>query len=152
MKLIKQNLLVMLVFLSTIAFAQDHNKFSKIEEFHERKWQALITQAQLSPKEAEDVKPVFIEHENLTWKLHQENREFFKSALKNAKTVKPNYAALNDRYIDNEYKEAQLSKIYHLKLRKILDSETLFRYYKAEREFKRKLLHDIQDRRQAEKH
>ena len=76
MKLIKQNLLVMLVFLSTIAFAQDHNKFSKIEEFHERKWQALITQAQLSPKEAEDVKPVFIEHENLTWKLHQENREF----------------------------------------------------------------------------
>ena len=152
MKLIKYCILFLLAFLNTTAFAQDNTKFPKIEDLHERKWQILITQAQLSPKEAENVKPVFIEHENLVWKLHQGNHEFFKSALKNAKNVKPNYAALNDRYIDNEFKEAQLSKIYHIKLRKILDPETLFRYYKAERDFKRKLLHDLQDHKTHDNH
>jgi len=151
MKLIKYSLLLMLAFSSMTAFAEENAKFPKIEDLHERKWQILIAQAQLSPKEAENVKPVFIEHENLVWKLHQENHDFFKSALKNAKNVTPNYAALNDRYIDNEFKEAQLSKIYHIKLRKILDPETLFRYYKAERDFKRKLLHDLQDQRQRDK-
>ena len=152
MKLIQYSLLVMFVFLTNTAYAQDNDKFSKIEDFHERKWQILVTQAQLSPKEEENVKPVFIEHENLTWKLHKDNHNFFKSALKNAKNVKPDYTALNDRYIENEFKEAQLSKIYHLKLRKMLDPETLFRYYKAERDFKRKLLHDLQDNKQHDKH
>jgi hypothetical protein len=148
----KYTLMVLLVFLSNTAFAQETNKLSKIEEFHERKWQILITQAQLNPKETEDVKPVFLEHENLMWKLHQENHDFFKSNLKNAKNVKPNYAALNDRYIDNEFKEAQMAKIYHVKLRKILDPETLFRYYKAERDFKRKLLQDLKDRKEHDRH
>jgi len=152
MKLMKYTLMVMLVFLSNAAFAQETNKFTKIQEFHERKWQILITQAQLNPKEIEDVKPVFLEYENLLWKLHQENHEFFKSNLKNAKNVKPNYAALNDRYIDNEFKEAQMAKNYHIKLRKILDPETLFRYYKSERDFKRKLLQDLKDRKDHDNH
>ena len=38
-------------------------------------------------------------------------------------------------------------KSYHLQLRRLLAPETLFRYYHAEREFKRKLLQDMQDRR-----
>jgi hypothetical protein len=145
MKLIKYALLGMLVFLSSTAIAQDNNKIPKIDELHALKWQSLSTRAKLTPKEIEIVKPVFMEYEQSVWKMHQEKHEFFKSALKDVKTVKPNYADLNDRYVDYELKEAQMFKSYHLQLRKLLQPETLFKYYKAEREFKRKLLKDLQD-------
>jgi hypothetical protein len=118
---------------------------------HARKWQSLITQAQLSPKEIDAVKPVFMEYEQLVWKLHEENHDFFKSAFKNAKNGKPNFAELNDRYVDNEIRDAQMFKNYHLKLRKLLQPETLFKYYRAERDFKRKLLKDLQDHHQQDK-
>ncbi|MDP4238736.1 MAG: hypothetical protein Q8904_04595 [Bacteroidota bacterium] len=147
MKLMKYTLLGILVFFSCSAIAQDNHKFPKLEELHERKWQSLVAQAQLTQKEIEMVKPVFMEYEQSVWKLHRENREFFKSSLTNAKTNKPNYAELNDRYVEYEFKEAQLFKSYHLQLRKLMQPETLFRYYKAEREFKRKLLQDFQERK-----
>jgi hypothetical protein len=151
MKLIKYALFGMLVFLSTTLIAQDNHRFPKIEELHAQKWQIIIEQAQLTPKEIEVVQPVFMEHEQALWKLHQENREFFKSAMKNAKTVKPNFAVLNDRYVENQVKEVKLFKEYHLKLRKLLQPETLFKYYNADRQFKRKLLQDFQDHKAHDK-
>jgi hypothetical protein len=152
MKIIKNVLICLLVMMSSSTFAQDKDKLFKIEEMHARKWQCLVSQAQLTPKEIDAVKPVFMEYEQLVWKLHQENHDFFKSAFKNAKTVKPNFAVLNDRYVDNEIRDAQMFKNYHLKLRKLLQPETLFKYYKAERDYKRKLIQDLQEHKQHENH
>ena len=148
----KFTLIGILLVLSATGFAQDKDRNARIEEMHARKWQSLITQAQLSPKEIDAVKPVFMEYEQTVWKLHQDNRGFFKSAMKNASKVKPNFADLNDRYVDFEFKQAQMFKNYHMQLRKILQPETLFKYYKAEREFKRKLLQDLQEHRDHDKH
>lgn len=145
MKMMKYILSGLLVFLTLTAYAQDNDRNIRIEQLHEQKWQIMISHADLTPREVDLVKPVFMQYEQSIWKLHQENHEFFKAAYKKAKDVKPNYAALNDRYIEYEFKEAQMSKNYHLQLRKLLQPETLFRYYKAEREFKRKLLQDLQD-------
>jgi len=152
MKMMKYVLAGWIVLLSSTAMAQDDHKNSRIDQLHEQKWQILITRADLTPKETDLVKPVFMEYEQTIWRLHQENREFFKAAIKNAKNVKPDYAELNDRYINSEFKEAQLFKNYHLKLRTLLQPETLFKYYKAERDFKRKLLQDLQDRKAQNKH
>jgi len=151
MKRLKYTLLGMLVFLSTAAIAQDDHKIPKIDELHAFKWQCLSSKSQLTPREIDIVKPVFMDYEQSIWRMHQEKHEFFKSALKDAKTVKPNYANLNDKYVEYEFKEAQMFKNYHLKLRKLLQPETLFKYYKAEREFKRKLLQDIQDKKHQDK-
>jgi hypothetical protein len=151
MKLIKYALFGMLIFLSSTVFAQDNRKFPGIDELHAHKWQSLIAQAQLSPKDAEAVQPVFMEYEKALWKLHQDNRNFFHSAMKNAKNNKPNFTELNDRYVDNEFQEAKLLKNYHLKLRKLLQPETLFKYYNADREFKRILLQEFQDHRPRDK-
>ena len=149
--MMKFTLIGILLVLSATGFAQDKDRNARIEEMHVRKWQSLITQAQLTPKEIDAVKPVFMEYEQTVWKLHQANREFFKSAMKNASKVKPNFADLNDRYVDFEFKQAQMFKNYHMQLRKILQPETLFKYYKAEREFKRKLLQDLQEHRDHDK-
>lgn len=147
----KNALLGLLISLSSFAIAQENDRSEKIEELHTRKWESIISQAQLTAKEIEAVQPVFMDYEHSVWKMHQENREFFRSALRNAKKIKPNYADLNDRYVDFEFQQAQMFKNYHLKLRKLLQPETLFKYYKAEREFKRKLLHDLQERKQINK-
>ena len=145
MKMMKFVLTSLLVLITLTANSQDREKNSRIEKLHEQKWQILISQADLTPQEIDAVKPVFMKYEQSLWKLHQENHEFFKNAYKNLKDVKPNYAELNDRYVDYEFNEAMMTKNYRLQLRKLLQPETLFKFYKAEREFKRKLLQDLQD-------
>ena len=153
MRLLKYTLAGILLLLSSFASADQYcdQRKDQIDEMHQHKWQILSSEAQLTSKEADAVLPVFMEYEKSIWNLHQKNREFFQSAMKNAKNVKPNYSELNDRYVDFEFKEAKLFKDYHLKLRRLLQPETLFKYYKAEREFKRKLLRDFQDRKPGDR-
>ena len=151
MKSIKYFLTVLFMLAFCSVQAQENEKFAKIEEMHNQKWQFLVNKAQLSQDDIAKTQPIFMAYEKSVWDLHQQNREFFKSAMRDAKKVKPNYAELNDRYVDFEFKEAQLFKNYHSQLRKVLLPETLFNYYKAEREFKRKLLQDFQGRRPPER-
>jgi hypothetical protein len=151
MKTIKYLLVSLILLVGFVLQAQENEKFPRIEEMHNQKWQFLVAQAQLSPDDVEKVQPVFMSYEKTVWDLHKQNREFFKSAMKDAKKVKPNYAELNDRYVDFEFKQAQFFKNYHSQLRKLLQPEILFNYYKAEREFKRKLLQDFQDRRPGDR-
>ena len=151
MKTIKYLLVSLILLVGFVLQAQENEKFPRIEEMHNQKWQFLVAQAQLSPDDVEKVQPVFMSYEKTLWDLHKQNREFFKSAMKDAKKMKPNYAELNDRYVDFEFKQAQFFKNYHSQLRKLLQPETLFNYYKAEREFKRKLLQDFQDKRPGDR-
>jgi hypothetical protein len=151
MKTMRYMLVSLFILMGTFLQAQDHEKFPKIEDMHNQKWQFLVDKAQLTPDDVAKVEPVFMSYEKSVWQLHQQNHEFFITAMKNAKKVKPNFAELNDRYVEFEFKEAQLFKNYHMQLRKLLAPETLFNYYKAEREFKRKLLQDFHDRRPPEK-
>jgi hypothetical protein len=151
MKAIKFILFSILMMAGQFLQAQDNDRMPKIEEMHNQKWQFLVSKAQLTPEDVAKVQLVFMSYEKSIWDLHQQNREFFKASMKDAKKVKPNYAELNDRYVDFEFKEAQLFKNYHMQLRKLLSPETLFNYYRAEREFKRKLLQDFQGRRPPER-
>lgn len=123
--------------------AQPKLRDARVDQMHERKWQYLVEQAELSPSEVEMVKPVFLEYENALWKQHEKNRAFFHSVMDAGRDAKPNYAELNDQYAEIEYVQGVLFRNYHSKLKKLLKPETLFRYYKAERDFKRKLLQEF---------
>ncbi len=143
MKLMRYMILLVLFSTSNLLFAQDGN-WPKVNEMHAKKWQFMIEQAQLTEKEAQLVQPIFMEYEKNQWKQHAKNREFFKQMRnKDDNNGKPNYAELNDKYIEMEVVQAQQLKAYHLKLKKVLSPETLFKYYMAERDFKRKLLQDF---------
>jgi ribosomal protein L24 len=126
--------------------AQDKGKWAKVEEMHAHKWQYLVEQSNMTQNEIQKIQPVFMEYETAIWKLHARNREFFRSARNKDKDEKPNFVELNDRYADFELIKAQEFKAYHIKLRKLLSPETLYKYYKAEREYKRKLLQDYPGR------
>ena len=146
MKTIKYSLFLLLLVSCNFLTAQNENRWKKVDQMHEKKWQFLVEQSKLSSKEIELVKPIFMEYEKKVWKQHAKDREFFRAAHNKDKNVKPNYAELNDRYADIELVQAQQFKNYHLKLRKILSPEALYNYYKAERDFKRKLLQDFPTR------
>ncbi len=142
----KNAIIGLLIIFSTVLNAQETWKTTKVEDMHEKKWQYLVEQAQLSPSEIKLVKPIFLEYEKRVWNQHEKNREFFKSFSKIDKNSKPNYAEMNDQYAEIEYVQGQAFRNYHLKLRKLLKPETLFYYYKAERDYKRKLLQDLPNR------
>jgi len=146
MKAIKYTISIVFSLLSNLISAQNKGNSSKVDEMHAQKWQYMVEQSDLSQKEVELIQPVFMEYEKAVWKQHAKNREFFRSARNKDKNVKPNYSELNDRYAEIELIQAQQFKAYHLKLRKLLSPEILYKYYKAEREFKRKLLQDYPGR------
>lgn len=151
MKALKFSILLFLVLLAeTSLFSQSDFKRPRAEEFHEKKWQYLVEKARLTQAEADLVKPVFLDYEKTMWEQHEKNRRFFKSVMEKRKNDKPNFAELNDRYAEEELIQAQYFKNYHLRLKVLLSPETLFRYYRAEREFKRELLQNLPPRPQHE--
>jgi hypothetical protein len=145
MKKLNNRLLLLMVFFSSALFAQENKPFPKVEEMHNRKWQFLVDEAKLTPKDAEIVQPIFMEYEKSIWNFHAKNGEFFKSIRNRQNDPTINYSEINDRYAEIEITQAQMFKNYHLKLKKVLQPEMLFKYYRAEREFKRKLLQNLQD-------
>jgi len=151
MKKLKYKLLFLMVFISSLLIAQENQPFPKVEEMHNRKWQFLVEKAKLSPKDIDAVQPIFMEYEKALWSFHAKNGEFFKSLRNRKNDPTVNYSEINDRYAEIEVTQAQMFKNYHLKLRKVLAPETLFKYYKAEREFKRTLLQNLQDHKEKGK-
>ena len=151
MKTIRHQLLFISVLFSLVLSAQENRSFPKVDEMHNRKWQFIIEKAKLTQSETDAVLPVFMEYEKAVWAFHGKNAEFFRSFKVKFKDPNVNYSDLNDRYVEMGMTQAQMFKNYHLKLRKLLSPETLFRYYKAEREFKRELLKDLKDRPQPGK-
>jgi hypothetical protein len=140
-----------MVLTTGVLYAQEAHSFPKLEELHNKKWQFLLEKAQLSPKQIEDVQPVFMEYEKLLWSFHAKNGEYFKSFRNRKDDPTINYSEINDRYAEIEVTQAQMFKNYHLKLKRLLPAETLFKYYRAEREFKRNLLQNLPNHKQQRK-
>ncbi len=151
MKTLKYNLLFIFTFICLIVNAQERPPFPKVEEMHNRKWQFIVEKTKLTQVESDATLPVFMEFEKAVWAFHAKNGEFFHFTKDKMKDPNVNYSDINDRYVEMGMTQAQMFKNYHLKLRKILPAETLFRYYKAEREFKRELLKDFKNRPQRGK-
>lgn len=125
----------------TLTGMQAQNRRDKfdVNKFHANKWQIMMSEVNLSPAEADAVNPVFLDYENKTWELHGQTRQMFRQSRKGNLTEKE-YREINDKMINMEIKRTQYLREYHLKLSKLLKPETLFNYYRAEKNFERQLL------------
>ncbi len=130
--------LILASFFSIQAQQNKRGKFD-VNEFHEKKWSFMMSEVALSPAEMNAVKPVFMDYEKKNWELHEQIRQLFRQS-KNGDMSEKDYSNLNDKMINNEIKRAQYLRDYHLKLRKLLKSQTLFKYYRSEKSFERQLL------------
>ena len=118
----------------------------EMEEMHNIKWEEISTKSNLSEKEKTAVRPVFLEYENAVWNVSKQSREMFKAVRDKKEGAALNYEEINNKYIEQETKLADLLKQYHTKLSKILPPETLYNYYRAERHYKRQLLQSMPER------
>jgi len=143
MKKSKFLVIYFMLFLTGVVFADERPPFPKVEDMRNLKWQFMVSKAQLSQKEADAVQPIFMEYEKALWDFQNKKGEFFKSLMKNMNDHTINYTEVNDKFADMKVAEAMMFKNYHLKLKKVLSPEKLFKYYGAENEYKRKLLQNL---------
>lgn len=120
--------------------AQNRRGRPNVDELHEKKWEFLTKEVNLSPAEENTVKPVFLDYEKNIWELHKKTWELFRKS-READLTEKEYSELNDKMVNMEIKRSHYLREYHMKLRKLLKSETLFKYYLAEKKFERELLH-----------
>ncbi len=131
----------LLLLCLTLITTQAQNRRGKfdISAFHDKKWEFIITEISLSPAEANAIKPLFLDYEKKNWELHNNTRELFRQS-RSGNLTENQYRDLNDKMINNEIKRSQYLREYHLRLRKLLKPNVLFRYYRAEKNFERQLL------------
>jgi len=135
---------LMFLWIATLPLAAQvrPGKF-RIEDFHERKFRFIVQTAGLSPQDADKLKPVFMEHEQNTWKLHQDVRNYYTQYVKGHEDENLNYSKINEYFVNQELKQAQLLKAYFQSLSRILPQDVIFRILKAERGYKKKLIQEF---------
>lgn len=146
MQSIKFYILISLIaFSSGSLFAQQQrSKHPDPDKMHEKKWEFMKEKSGMTAQQAEAVKPVFMDYEKSVWKLHESSHALRKESRGKDK---PDFEKLNDDYIRLETEQANMLKAYHEKLKKLLQPESLFNYYRAERAYKRQMVYEIQDNR-----
>lgn len=143
---LKNYILVLILSLTGMLFAQESN-LPNVDEMHNRKWEFIIEKAKLSAQEAARVKPFFLEYEKAVWGLMERNKEFFRDFYRNKQNrSEAQYAEMNNRYINSEMEKAHLLKNYYAKLKKQLSAESTFKYFNAERSFRKELIDKWQNR------
>lgn len=149
-KMKSKNVYVLLLLLVTATvFAQQDVKPS-MDELHNKKWAFIVEKVQLTPTEAARVKPLFLEYEKSIWKIIEDSKPFYRSFHERKENrTEADYAEMNERFINSELLKAQLLKTYHIKLKKLLSAESIFRYFNAERSFRKDLIENWHSRHKS---
>jgi len=144
MKLFKYCLLF--IFLLPIGNLKAENKKRppNPDNMHDKKWEYLATEAQLSEQQIKLIYPIFLKYEQEIWDLHKKSRADFRKERRNTL----DYETANNDYIEREVERAEALKIYHSELKKILSPETLYDYYNVERAHKLQLIYEMQHNQQ----
>lgn len=112
----------------------------------------LTDKLDLSPAEAKDFWPVYNMYSDELEKLRKDRRGNIINARENFDDMSP---AELEKAVDNEIifrqNELEIVKKYHPQFKKVLPIKKVAKLYRAEEEFKRKLLEMIKDRRDGDK-
>ena len=141
-------LLSFLVLFSAIVFAQE-NKPPVRERLESLKVGFLTERLNLSAEEAKVFWPVYNKYQDELEQLRKSRRE-------NLMNAKLNFDEMSDseveKTIDNElmYRQGELDvlKKYNPQFKKVLPVKKVAKLYKAEEDFKRKLIDMLQDRKE----
>ena len=124
---------MLMAFAQCNLFAQRQSK----EEFHKRKWDFVVEKVALTSQEISKVYPIFLDYEQSVWDIMQNN---FRQMRNMKSDKKPNYEAINERYVNAEIQKAHLMKVYYSKLKNELTEEKIFKMWKADRDFRDQLM------------
>ncbi|MCH8329902.1 MAG: hypothetical protein IH946_00735 [Bacteroidetes bacterium] len=139
------NLLICLLFIASMGFAQPEDKKEKIKAM---KIGYFTNELQLTTDEAQKFWPVYNEFQKEMEDLRKdrkENREYVKSNHLNMSDAELEKAV--DKVITYSEKDVTIRKKYHSRFKEVLPMKKVLLFYKAEHEFKRVLLERIKQRR-----
>lgn len=140
-----KKIFILVLILASVGavFAQPRQGRMTKEQIFTQKWEFIVSKAKLTPTDAAKVEPLFREMEEQIWQLFAGNRQIFKSHRANSPTEKIDYQAINDALIETELSKANLQKSYYLKLKKVIDAETINRIFHAEKSYQKDLIQRI---------
>ncbi len=140
----KYTLIVIFTLIATITFAQHDDKCSMREKIKSEKIAYITEKLDLTVKEAQVFWPVYNELETKRKAIRSERRKAMHSLKKEYETLSDKeLEVISDKLIHLEVDYAQLMKEYNQKFKKVLPANKIVKYYRAEHEFKSKLLKDL---------
>ena len=144
----KTKLLILCIFTlsSMISFSQENTVQKSLEEIQSKRIAFITERVNFTPEEAQAFWPLYNE---LRLKKAELNKKIRNKIEPNQNSNSTDYKKLNEEKIDAELKKALLEKEYYLKYKQILSEEKIYKLYKAEREFRKILLKEIQQKNTA---
>lgn len=117
----------------------------RMEELKAEKVAFLTEKLNLVPEVAEKFFPLYNEYSHKRMELGRKRGKFFWAYKKLDEKSPEEIAKLADEFVERQVKEAELAKTYHVKFKKVLTSEQVFKLYMAEEEFHKRLLRRIRE-------
>ena len=147
MKTIKYNFIALLLLLNLQLYAQ--NKRPAKERMESMKIGFLTDRLNLTPEEAKEFWPVYNKYSDELEVLRNGRRESIMNTKQSIDEMKDSEI---EKVVDGEIiyrqNELEILKKYHPQFKKILPIKKVGKLYRAEDDFKRKLLEMIKERRE----
>jgi hypothetical protein len=147
--------LIITIIISLVAvsgFAQpepskQQQRNQRYQQIQSAKIAFFTSEIQLTPKEAEDFWPVYNqywrEREVLMRRTQGAMRSIIKTLSGEEKRADAELKAILESYISNNTDEGAIQRAYFERFLKILSVEKVARLYKAEEEFRMKMIHQL---------
>ena len=123
---------------------RDEERKKQFEEFKAKRVAYITGELNLTEKEAQVFWPVCNELQEKKFELHRANREELKSIIQKIRTNEPvsdeEYAKIIRANTEIKVKEAELDKLYFDRMIKILPTEKVFKYQRAEQRFAQQII------------
>ncbi|HOY38467.1 MAG: hypothetical protein KBB11_04315 [Bacteroidales bacterium] len=134
---------VAMLFISVDVFSQHTNKVKDEEKIKAEKVAFLTTQLDLTVAEAQKFWPLYNEYE-------KKNDEIFKSERELNRDIKEKSASMTeaeleqklDKMMQLQKSKSDLSVEYYAKFKSVIPIKKVAKFYQAEREFRKQLLHE----------
>ena len=143
------SLTILLSFLTIVSFGQGkkgHNKKFDDEKIKAEKVSYITEKLDLTVKEAQAFWPVYNEFDSKITELFQEEHKLFREIKKNAETLSDEeLTTKTDRLIMINKDKSDLEVEYHIEYKKVLPIKKVALLYKAEKEFRKHLMHKYKD-------
>ncbi len=149
MKNVKRILLI--IILLSAGFVNGQPPRQTKENVEAMKIGFITERLQLSPQEAQTFWPVYNQYHNELDKLRSSRREIMRDARENKDEMSDADA---EKFVDGEIafrqNELDILKKYHPQFKKILSAKQVAKLYRAEEDFKRRLLEKLQEKKDGQ--
>jgi len=150
----KTKILLFIIFIiaglqTTIA---QNDRANRREQIRAQKVAFITSELQLTVDEAQKFWPVYNEFDAKREKILENRRDYLQKYIKNPDNLSDKeYEKLSDDVVKTQLDEAKLVEEYHVKFKLVLPAKKVVSLYKAEFQFKNKLLKQIRDKARENK-